>query len=151
MTSLFKLQRPRVVYRTQLRSRILRNESKNKRLNIFIILMRSYCASNPEVSRSRSNSVGIDFRSAPVCKHASKARDPVDAFRSSGQSENGGVRVWACPNSVAVKMSMGLRFSLGQGTTLDSMLTKRLVGGYSSREGAVMAKEPETLRKSRCR
>ena len=33
------------------------------------------------------------FRSAPVCKHASKARDPCDAFRTDVQSENGGV--WA--------------------------------------------------------
>lgn len=50
------------------------------------------------------------FRFAPVCKHASKARDPFDVFESDVQSGNGGVREWAWPDCVAVKMSMDLGF-----------------------------------------
>lgn len=45
----------------------------------------------------------------PVCKHASKARDPRDAFRVDVQSENGGVCGWAWLVCVAVKNVDGRR------------------------------------------
>lgn len=55
-------------------------------------------------------SVPRRFCSAPVCKHASKARDPVDALRTNVQSGNGGVCRWAWRGGVAVKMSMSKVF-----------------------------------------
>lgn len=48
----------------------------------------------------------LSFRYAPVCKHASEARDRPDALGSGVQSGNGGVFRWAWLACVAVKMSM---------------------------------------------
>lgn len=107
--------------------------------HIYNISMSSYFVFKPEVSRKDSSPFArIDFRPVPVCKHASRPRDPVDVFQSPVQSENGGVCEWAWLNSVAVKMLMDYGFSLGQGTTLEPMLTKRLMGGYISDEEAVI-------------
>lgn len=48
----------------------------------------------------------FNFRYAPVCKHASEARDLLNAFGNGVQSGNGGVFRGAWFDCVAVKMSM---------------------------------------------
>lgn len=54
--------------------------------------MKNEARLTPEVHKSEASRLAwTPSRSAPVCKHASKARDPVDAFRSDVQSESGGV------------------------------------------------------------
>lgn len=96
----------------------------------------------PEVCRSEPSRLCLfsPFRSAPVCKHASKACDPVDAFRSDVQSGNGGVWWWAWLGCVAVKMSMDKVFHhcRVQGTTLDVVITGKVDGKVDGRGDGVV-------------
>lgn len=99
-------------------------------------------------------SVRSPFRSAPVCKHASKARDPRDAFRIDVQSENGGVRGWAWLVCVAVKNVDGPRCRVQEGDRSgfgNNPGGRMAVGGDGSRDGAVFVEEPDVLRQTRRR
>lgn len=86
----------------------------------------------------------FSFRYAPVCKHASEARDLLDSFGSGVQSGNGGVFRGAWFDGVAVKMSMVKAFHQRGGPPWIWMKLK-----VERRRRSSEWTEPDVLRKRR--